>query len=88
MLEDYKDHVRKLPCLVCDEAADAHHLVSVGMGRKRALPRWEDYTIVPLCRNHHQELHQVGLTVFQNNWQINLVKKALLILAQWIFEND
>lgn len=83
--KEYLDYVRKLPCLVCGKAADSHHLCAVGAGRKRKRPKWEDYTIIPLCRVHHSRLHQIGLTLFQNSIQINLVKKAFIILAKWVF---
>lgn len=39
--------------------ADAHHLRSIGDMAAAALKNGDDYT-VPLCRNHHHELHHFG----------------------------
>ena len=87
-VEEYKDHVRTLPCLICDGVADPHHLFSVGMGRDRKTPKWEDFTIIPLCREHHQELHQTGRKKYEKKYYIYLYKEALKILAQWIFKKQ
>ena len=87
-VEDYKNHVRKLPCLICGHGSDSHHLFSIGMGRDRTKPKWEDFTVMPLCREHHTELHQTGMTKFSKGWQIHLYKEALKILAKWIFNED
>ncbi|NHZ85227.1 MAG: DUF968 domain-containing protein [Planctomycetia bacterium] len=87
-VEDYKNHVRKLPCTLCGRAADPHHLKAVGMGRKRSLPKWEDYTLVPLERRYHVELEQIGISRFHVKHNINLYKEALFILAQWIFSKS
>ncbi len=78
--------MRTLPCLVGGRGGvDAHHLRSVGVGRKRSLPKWEDYSVIPLIRQYHQELHQIGVLQFEKKYKINLYKEALKILAQWIF---
>ncbi len=87
-VEEYKDHVRTLPCLICGGAAEPHHLVSVGMGRKRETPKWEDCTIIPLSRRYHAELHQIGRKTFEKKHYINLYKEALIILAKWIFHKS
>jgi hypothetical protein len=52
--------IRRLPCCVCgrEPGGEAHHLLRVegrGMGMKAA-DRWA----VPLCRVHHQSLHDKG----------------------------
>ena len=87
-VEEYKDHVRTLPCLVCGGAAEGHHIFSVGMGRDRKTPKWEDYTLISLCREHHQALHQIGRKTFEKKYYINLYKEALKILAKWIFNEE
>ena len=51
--------VRKYPCLICrTNAVDAHHLT---FAQPKALAKKVDdkYT-VPLCRNHHMDLHANG----------------------------
>lgn len=47
-------------CSVCgNPAADAHHLRILGHGRGLGVKNGDDYTI-PLCRQHHDELHAFG----------------------------
>lgn len=51
---------RDLGCCICkNPAADAHHLRTIGHPRAAALKNGDDYTI-PLCRKHHDELHNFG----------------------------
>ena len=54
------------------------------MGRKKEFPKWEDYTQIPLNRQYHQELHQIGISKFEDKYKIDLHKEALHILAKWI----
>lgn len=52
--------VRGLGCCICkNPAADAHHLRTVGHMRAAALKNGDDFTI-PLCREHHEDLHNFG----------------------------
>lgn len=57
--------ITTLPCLICDqEPSDPHHLKALtdgGMGIKPS-----DSFAVPLCRQHHSELHQKGERTFFN----------------------
>ena len=74
------------PCLICQRSpCDAHHLKFAeprAMGRKVS----DEYT-VPLCREHHQQLHRHGnesawwanmqispLKIASELWQINLIQ--------------
>ena len=87
-LTDYKKYIETLPCLISGGVTEGHHLVSIGMGRDRKLSRWEDYTRIPLSREYHSELHQIGLAQFEKKYQVNLYKEALIILAKWIFNEE
>lgn len=54
----YLKYIRELPCLVCRGAAEAHHLMHAepsAMGLRSG-----DDWAVPLCREHHTDLHLFG----------------------------
>lgn len=54
------DEIKEEPCLICSKTpVDAHHLTSVGAGGDDT----ED-NLAPLCRKHHSEFHQYGLSKF------------------------
>jgi hypothetical protein len=57
-----KDHLRFVasqPCLICGhQPSDPHHL-RFAQPRALGLKVSDEFT-VPLCRNHHQQLHQAG----------------------------
>jgi hypothetical protein len=61
-------HVRSQPCVVCQrEPCDAHHLK---FAQARALGRKvSDEFTVPLCRDHHIDLHRGGNEI---GWWANL----------------
>lgn len=50
------DAVKKLPCTACSkQGGDAHHVTTVGAGGKD-----EFDNLMPLCREHHTMVHQIG----------------------------
>lgn len=52
--------IKSLGCCICKSPeADAHHLRIVGQGRALGLKN-SDLYVVPLCRTHHNELHDFG----------------------------
>jgi len=55
----YRMHIASLPCLLCGgNEVHAHHLLRTGehgMGKKSG-----DEWCVPLCANHHDQLHRRG----------------------------
>ena len=91
-VEDYKNHVRSLPCVVnrkdCGRAVDPHHLRHVGLGRNRKVARWEDYTQIPLCRRCHSEQDNIGWLTFEDKYNINFYLEAIKILAKWLFNKE
>jgi hypothetical protein len=52
---------RSFPCLVCGTRQEVcgHHIKSKGSGGHDAR-----YNLMPLCFNHHAEIHTIGLTRF------------------------
>jgi hypothetical protein len=73
-----KNHLRFVssqPCLVCRQLpSDAHHL-RFAQPRALGLKVSDEFT-VPLCRDHHQQLHQAGNEV---SWWHDLSIKPLPI---------
>ena len=67
--------VRAQECECCSNAADAHHLITVGAGGS-------DYTAVPLCRLHHSELHTMPLRAFEDKYDVNLWRVNAGLLMQ------
>jgi hypothetical protein len=55
--EPYMVAVRRLPCCVCDAPgpSDPHHLH--GVGYRGSGTKAPDVWCIPLCRGHHDELH-------------------------------
>lgn len=75
--EKYLDHVRSYSCLVCgQEGVDPHHLETGGTGTKG-----NDLFTVPLCREHHRELHQHGVRHFQDAYDTDPWKGVAYLLA-------
>lgn len=54
----YLNWVKSQPCVVCgcEPAGDAHHLIGQGDGIMGG--KVSDLRTFPLCRKHHDELHQ------------------------------
>ena len=47
-------------CLICGLQADIHHTDTVGMGVDRNKVDHTQHRVLPLCRTHHQNYHQLG----------------------------
>jgi hypothetical protein len=78
--EVYLDFVRDRRCTVpgCySEKSDPHHVISRGAGGS-------DYTTVPLCREHHNEVHQHGRARFQTDTGLDLWRAVARLLALYI----
>lgn len=53
----YTRYVKVLPCVVCGKQADdPHHLIGHGQGKMGG--KTHDLFTIPLCRQHHNELHK------------------------------
>ena len=51
-------------CPICGGKADLHHVDAVGMGRDRDGIIHEGMEVLPLCREHHIEMHTIGKSAF------------------------
>lgn len=47
-------------CIICGRRADLHHVDAIGMGHDRNKVSHVGKRMLPLCREHHTEIHQVG----------------------------
>ena len=90
---DYPAFIRGKPCLVCGvDGVDAHHLEAVGMGNNRKRESYRHLTCVPLCREHHGEVHAIGLSMLGKD--VNPYREALPLLIEFLtgtpapFHND
>lgn len=79
--EEYKIYIVSHACLVCtNRETDGDHLVARGTGSASQ----NDYSLVPLCRQHHSERHQLGNAKFEIKYSVNLFKEAWRLLSSWI----
>ncbi len=59
----YLNAVKTLPCVVCDcPSDDPHHLIGHGQGKMGGTAH--DFFAIPLCRQHHNDLHHD-----RGNWE-------------------
>jgi hypothetical protein len=77
----YLDWVKSLECCVCNTPADdPHHIVVSGKGMGTKTP---DYWAIPLCRQHHDELHHD-----KNKWEeehgLQWEHAAVTMLRWWV----
>ena len=63
-------------CVVCGEHADLHHVNPIGMGRDREEIIHEGLEVLPLCRIHHNEMHQYTKERFFSMYHIDHGIKA------------
>ena len=58
-------------CCVCGRPAQCHHVDTVGMGRNRNRIIHEGLELMPLCEEHHGEMHTIGIEAFFEKYHIN-----------------
>ena len=61
-------------CAVCGRHADLHHFDVVGMGRNRKEICHIGMRALPLCREHHTEIHAVGQEDFLKRYILEPVR--------------
>ncbi|EOD5329026.1 DUF968 domain-containing protein [Vibrio parahaemolyticus] len=83
--EKYLSFVRKLPCRVCGKTAGiAHHLIGHGEGKMGS--KSSDMFTIPLCHEHHQNLH-LDMNVWEDQhgdqlWHVKeTINRALVVGA-------
>ena len=83
---EYLTWIKSKGCAYCGKKAEPHHLVAVGMGHSRGeSQKGSDYSAIPLCRHHHNLMHNMGVKEFESKdksgqcvWRI-----AWKLLEEW-----
>ena len=57
-------------CAVCGRKTELHHVTRIGMGRNRREIDHIGMLALPLCRDHHDEVHRIGETAFQEKYHL------------------
>lgn len=77
--EAYLDYIRSQRCYICQRSpSEPHHVETGGMGMKGS-----DFSALPLCREHHREIHDMGKARF---WRQYFVAQSWGIhkyLVEW-----
>lgn len=76
-IDDVEDYIyaclANKKCVICGKRADLHHVESVGMGRDRDEIIHEGMPVLPLCREHHTEVHTIGRDTFMDKYHLKPV---------------
>lgn len=75
-LQEYADDLERYTyaallhkrCVVCGKKADLHHVDQVGMGYNRETKPQLGALVMPLCREHHREYHNIGRKAFEERY--------------------
>ncbi|MGF3113726.1 putative HNHc nuclease [Facklamia sp. P13064] len=70
----YKMTMKRM-CVACHKYAEIHHATNlIGMGNNRSKHNHLESTFLPLCREHHQLIHNKGLDWFCAEWNVVPIK--------------
>lgn len=58
-------------CPICGKKADLHHVTAIGAGRNRDTIIHEGMEVLPLCREHHEEIHTTGKAEFFKKYHLS-----------------
>lgn len=74
-VDDVQDYIyaclSSKKCCICGKPCDLHHVDHVGAGRDRDEIIHEGMEVLPLCRDHHTEVHAIGWLTFQEKHHLN-----------------
>ena len=57
-------------CVCCQKPAELHHVDQIGMGYDRKTKPQLGARVLPLCREHRRQYHDLGLTAFAQLWHV------------------
>lgn len=73
-VDDVQDYVYAClvnkKCPICGKKADLHHYENIGAGRNRDTIIHEGMEVLPLCREHHTEIHTIGRDTFMKKYHL------------------
>lgn len=74
----YLDWVKSQQCVMCERRADdPHHIKGEGHMSGAGL-KAPDYCVIPVCREHHREIHErPELWPLQWEWIVRTLGKAI-----------
>lgn len=65
-------------CAICGKPGEIHHVDTIGMGNNRKNIDDSDHRKICLCRKHHSEAHNMGMTAFEEKHKVyGIVVKEL-----------
>ena len=74
-IDDVEDYVyacvASKKCPICGKRADLHHVKAIGMGMNRDEVIHEGMEVLPLCREHHMEIHSIGRDTFMEKYHLS-----------------
>ena len=71
-------------CCICGRFAELHHHHNcVGMGRNRNEIDHEGMQVLPLCREHHIEVHNIGVDTFDSKYHVCSVPIDKTLMRIW-----
>lgn len=87
LCEDVKQYVYACAlnkkCAVCGKKADLHHVDAIGIGNNRNDVQHVGRKILPLCRNHHIEIHESGVSEFLSKYHIESIILDEKLRKKW-----
>lgn len=57
-------------CAVCGRPGEIHHVDTIGMGNDRRQVDDSNYRKICLCREHHTDVHKIGLNDFEKKHKV------------------
>jgi len=76
----YLDYLHGFPCMICNKTpVDAHHVEKAGVGLKGS-----DYISVPLCREHHDQIEELGCDSFERLHVVDFYEYICKYLTTYI----
>lgn len=90
-LQEYSDDLSRYTysalmakkCLICGRKADIHHVDAIGMGYNRRTKPQIGAEVLPLCREHHTEIHTIGRTAFCEKYHAEPIQMDKAIAAKY-----